>query len=59
MKCSMCKKEAVGMVQTARESFHYIPIVYEFRCKEHLNDFDIKTIPWSDIKGIGFHEVEG
>ena len=57
-KCGVCGKEAVGMIQTVRESFHFIPMVYEFRCKEHINDFNVKTIPWTEIKGIGYDEVE-
>ena len=55
-KCVICGKEAVGMVQTVRESFHFIPMVYEFRCKKHLEDFDVKTINWTDIKDIGYDE---
>ncbi|GAG81061.1 unnamed protein product [marine sediment metagenome] len=53
-KCSICGEDAVGMTQTVRESFHFIPMVYEFRCKKHLEDYDVKTIPWTDIKGIGY-----
>jgi len=58
MKCSICGKEAIGMTQTVRESFHFIPMVYEFRCKNHLENFDVKTIDWADIKGIGYDEVD-